>query len=84
MPASKTNYIVIYKGSSQVYGCSTKQIALESPPPIGKTMSDKKVLFMTFHPDEERLVVHKVPDEEVQTAELKYPKPKPKKIKDES
>ena len=46
MAASKLNYIVVYKNHSQVYGCSSKKIALESPPPEGYTNDDKRILFM--------------------------------------
>lgn len=79
MPASKVNYLILHKGSSQVYGCASKQIALESPPPEGFSIEDKRVVFVTFHPDENRMVIHKVPDDEVLNAEIKYPKPKAKK-----
>lgn len=83
MAASKVNYIVIYNGHSQVYGCSSKKIALESPPPEGCSLKDKKVLFITFEPDTNDLTVYAVPDEEVQQAELKTKSVKEKKIEDE-
>lgn len=76
MAASKVNYIVIYSGHSQVYGCSSKKIALESPPPEGCSLSDKKILFITFEPDTNQLSVHKVGDEEVQGADIKVKKEK--------
>lgn len=81
MAASKVNYIVIYNGHSQVYGCSSKKIALESPPPDGCSIQDKKILFISFEPDSNDLVVYTVPDEEVLSAELK--EKKEKKSKDE-
>lgn len=74
MAAGKLNYIVVYKGLSQVYGCASKKIALESAPPDGASMKDKKVLFVTFEPDNENLCVYQVPDEEVQSAEIKKKK----------
>jgi hypothetical protein len=74
MAAGKLNYVVVYKNVSQVYGCASKKIALESPPPEGCTLSDKKVLFITFEPDGETLSVYQVPDEEVQNAEIKKKK----------
>lgn len=74
MAAGKLNYIVIYKDSSQVYGCASKKIALESAPPDGFSLSDKKVLFVTFEPDSKSLSVYQVPDEEVQNAEIKKKK----------
>jgi hypothetical protein len=74
--ASKVNYLVIYSGHSQVYGCSSKKIALESAPPEGCSMADKKVLFITFEPDTNNLSVYKVDDEEVQSADIKEKKEK--------
>lgn len=71
MAASKVNYLVIYSGHSQVYGCSSKKIALESAPPEGCSMADKRVLFITFEPDTNNLSVYKVDDEEVQGADIK-------------
>ena len=76
MAASKVNYLVIYSGHSQVYGCSSKKIALESAPPEGCSMADKKVLFITFEPDTNNLSVYKVDDEEVQSADIKEKKEK--------
>lgn len=76
MAASKVNYIVIYDGHSQVYGCSSKKIALESAPPEGCDIKDKKILFITFEPDNSNLAVYKVPDEEVLGAEIKAKKEK--------
>jgi hypothetical protein len=74
MAAGKLNYVVTYKGSSQVYGCASKKIALESEPPQGYSLSDKKILFITFEPDTNQLCVYQVPDEEVQNAEIKKKK----------
>lgn len=78
MAASKVNYIVIYKGHSQVYGCSSKKIALESPPPDGYSLSDKRILFTTFEPDTNNLCVYKVDEEEVMNADIKEKKEKKK------
>ncbi len=76
MAASKVNYIVIYDGHSQVYGCSSKKIALESAPPEGCSIKDKKVLFVTFEPDNSNLSAYKVSDEEVFSADIKERKEK--------
>lgn len=76
MAASKVNYIVIYDGHSQVYGCSSKKIALESAPPEGCSIKDKKVLFITFEPDNSNLSAYKVSDEEVFCADIKERKEK--------
>jgi hypothetical protein len=74
MAAGKLNYIVVYNGLSQVFGCASKKIALESAPPEGYSLKDKKILFVTFEPDNENLCVYQVPEEEVQTAEIKKKK----------
>lgn len=74
MAAGKLNYLVVYKGLSQVYGCASKKIALESAPPEGYSLKDKKVLFVTFEPDSNNLCVYQVGDEEVQNAEIKKKK----------
>lgn len=74
MAAGKLNYIVVYNGLSQVFGCASKKIALESAPPEGLSVKDKKVLFIAYQPDTNQLCVYQVPDEEVQTAELKKKK----------
>lgn len=76
MAASKVNYVVIYSGHSQVYGCSSKKIALESAPPEGCALEDKRVLFITFEPDTNQLSVYKVDEEEVLNAEIKEKKEK--------
>lgn len=81
MPASKLNYLVVYKNHSQVYGSSSKKIALESPPPEGCSIKDKVILFVTFEPDTDNVSVYKVPDEEVFNAETVAKKEK--KSKDE-
>lgn len=78
MAASKVNYIVIYDGHSQVYGCSSKKIALESAPPDGCTLNDKKILFITFEPDTNNLCVYQVEQEEILNAEIKVKKDKKK------
>jgi len=58
MPASKLNYIVVYKNHSQVYGCSSKKIAIESPPPEGYSEKDKRILFVTLEPDTDSLCAY--------------------------
>ena len=59
MPASKLNYIVVYKNHSQVYGTSNPKIALDSPPPEGLTEDDKNIFFLTFEPDSNNICLHK-------------------------
>jgi len=60
MPASKLNYIVVYEDHSQVYGCSSKKIADESPPPEGVDISKKNIFFITFEPDTNNICLHKI------------------------
>jgi len=74
MPANKTNFLVIYEGCSQVYGAGSEKIALASPPPSGYSIEDKHILFVTYEPDNEKLSVHEIPREKVETAEIIYPK----------
>lgn len=64
MPASKLNYLVVYKNHSQVYGSSSKKIAVDSPPPEGLKLEDKNVFFVTFEPDSENICLYKVNDQE--------------------
>jgi len=64
MAASKLNYIVLYEGISQVYGCSSKKIAIESPPPAGVGQDKKKIYFITLEPDTNNLCIHKVEENE--------------------
>lgn len=78
MPANKLNYLVVYIGESQVYGSGSKQIALETAPPSGMSLEDKRILFVTYEPDNEVLSVHPLPQEEVMNAEIKQPKKKEK------
>jgi hypothetical protein len=64
MPAAKLNYILVYKEHSQIYGCSSKKIAMESPPPEGYSVDDKNVFFITFEPDTDSISIHKVNNQE--------------------
>jgi len=80
MPASKLNYIVVYKNHSQVYGCSSKKIAIESPPPEGYSEDDKKILFVSFEPDTDNLCAYLVSKEDIAEEEIEIKKTK-KKVK---
>lgn len=64
MPAAKLNYIVVYENHSQVYGCSSKKIAIESPPPQGCNEKDKNIFFITFEPDNNNVCLYKLNDQE--------------------
>jgi hypothetical protein len=70
MPATRLNYIIVYEGDSQIYGASTLDTALASPPPNGFDIEQKYVLFIGMEPDTDELVVRPVPREEVLSAEL--------------
>jgi hypothetical protein len=78
MPANRINYIVLYRNDSQVFGTASKSIALETPPPDGVALEDKRVLFVAYQPDNEILSVHPIPQEEVLNAEIKEKKTKKK------
>jgi len=88
MPANKMNFLVVHRGQSQVYGASSKEIALTTPLPPGAALEDRRVLFIAYQPDDDMLVVHPVPLEEVRTAEVKVkqridsrdPEPEPESI----
>lgn len=64
MPASKLNYLVVYDNHSQVYGCSSKKVAEDSPPPEGLTEDDKKVFFIAFEPDTGSISLYKTDKQE--------------------
>jgi len=83
MPASKLNYIVVYKNHSQVYGCSSKKIAIESPPPDGYTEDDKRILFASFEPDTDNLCVYLVSKDDIFEEETEIKKNKKKVQKNE-
>jgi len=68
MPASKLNYVVVYKNHSQVYGCSSKKIAVESPPPEGHSEDDKNIFFITFEPDTDSISFYKIDKEKESNA----------------
>lgn len=78
MPAHKVNYLVLYTGSSQVYAAGKKEIALESPPPEGVELTEKRIFFVTYNPDKETLTMHALPQDDILNAVLKYPKKKDK------
>ena len=81
MPASKLNYLVVYENHSQVYGCSSKKIAIESPPPDGYSEKDKRILFVTVEPDTGSLCVYPVSNEEIVEEEVIEAKKKKQKEK---
>lgn len=70
MPANKLNYLVVYKNVSQVFGATSKDIALQSPPPNGSSLEDKMIFFITYQPDNSILAVQQVPESEVREAEI--------------
>lgn len=84
VPAVKTNYLVIFRGDSQVYGTASRDIALSTPPPNGFSIEDKQVLFISQQPDTDELVVKPLPKDEIIQAELVEVKSRKKKASDES
>lgn len=83
MGASSLNYLVVYRGTSQVFGTASKAIALKTAPPAGVPLEDKMVYFIANEPDNERMVWYRIPDDEVQSAEIEVKKTKKEKVKDE-
>jgi hypothetical protein len=82
VPAQKINYIVVYPHDAQVYGCSSKDIALQSPPPEGFSLSDKKIFFVSMEPENGNLAWYQIPRDEIENAEIVYPKSAQKKKKE--
>lgn len=76
MPANKLNYLVVYENVSQVYGATSKDVALQSPPPNGSSLEDKMVFFITYQPDNAILAVQQVPQSEVLEADIQERKSK--------
>ena len=62
-----------------MYGTATKEIALQTPPPDGIPLENKRVLFVSFEPDNETLTVHPLPLDDIMNAELRIPN-KQKKV----
>lgn len=82
MPAQKINYLVLYPHDAQVYGCSSKEIALQSPPPEGFTLDEKRIFFVSMEPENGNLVWYQIPKEDIINAEIVYPKSSQKKKKE--
>jgi hypothetical protein len=83
MPAVKANYLVIFKGDSQVYASKGEDKALETPPPPGCTIEDKRVWFISHEPDTNKITLRRVPQDKVESAELKHRKVTKKKDENE-
>ncbi len=71
MAASKCNYILVYPNHSQVYSCASKKTAIDSLPPEGYTIEDKRILFATFEPDTNSFCVYPVSPDELEATETK-------------
>ena len=69
MPASKVNYIVVFEGSSQVYGSASKAVAQSTMPPEGFDKESKRLLFITMEPDTQNMVVKMLPQSEAYDTE---------------
>lgn len=68
MAASSCNYLVIYDGINQVYSAASEETALKSIPPKDMAIEDKHVFFITWEPDNKKLVVYEVDKKEVYDA----------------
>jgi len=78
MPAGKVNYLILYEHDAQVYGAASKDVVMSTPPPDGFNIEDKRVYFVTVEPDTGSLVWFRIPQDEVNNAELKEHKKKKK------
>lgn len=66
MAANRCNYLVIYDGESQIYGCGSKEVALATPPPSPDIpLESKHIYFVTHHPDTGEVLAHELPPDEV-------------------
>jgi len=71
MPAAKTNYIICYEQSAQVYSATNLTTALKTPVPKGCTLDGRKILFVSFLPDTKELCVFPLTEEQMQVEDLK-------------
>ena len=59
------NYIITYDGVSQVYSAASEATALKALPPKECTIEEKRVYFITYEPDDGKIVVYEVDKEKV-------------------
>jgi hypothetical protein len=64
VPASRLNYLVMWRGHSQIYGAASEKVARSNPTPEGCRPEDRRILFVTHRPDEDVLMAHLLPEEE--------------------
>lgn len=74
---------MVFKKDNQVWGAGTRESALETPPPDGMTLEDKRVFFVTYQTDNDSLVIHQIPKDEIMNAEIRHKKPREKKVDSE-
>ena len=67
MAAAKSNYIICYRQSAQVYSSASLETALKTPLPKGCKPEDKKIMFMSFLPDSGELCVYELTEEQLQS-----------------
>lgn len=65
MAAARASYLIVWKSSSQVYSTTSLETAIKTPIPKGCKVEDKRILLMSYVPDEEELCVYKIPQEEI-------------------
>lgn len=65
MPAAKATYVICWKSSSQVYSAASLDTAIKTPIPKGCNPEDKRILLMSYLPDEETLCVYPLEQEEI-------------------
>lgn len=65
MAANSCNYIIVYDGLSQIYGAATEAVALSTPLPKGVDIEDKKVFFLSYDVDNEKIMVYQLEKDKV-------------------
>jgi hypothetical protein len=68
LAAQKSNYLIVWEKTSQVYSASAISTVLKTPVPKGCTPDDKHVLFISYLPDEKKLCVYPLSDKQIEEA----------------
>lgn len=66
MAASKASHIIVWKKSSQVYATASLETALKTPIPKGCGPEDKRILLLSYLPDDEELRVYPLTEEQIE------------------
>lgn len=66
MPASRCNYLMVYDNSPQVFAASTLETILGAKETKETEGVGRTILFTSYFPDEEKLMVFEVTEEELE------------------